>query len=516
MKLQLHTADSDIEHDDKSVQVSGSISGSITSYDCLPPDQSTMQHSGAFNVARNRPSTLYTETLEHSTSGESDSGEPEAREPRHEESRTRKSKSSGKCRPGELQPSARIRSHEQSRGEQFANSSSGFCLQPLMNSTIGSLPLNIWAILGLILVPVVMCYVYVVSSWATTPVDAVGFGSSTLWSAVCTYWNKTSSWALELTVCFFPMTAILSCHSSSTEINGVQARGVVNFNHTAGLFSQAAYSSLAGDAITQQLDLQHDFVSTILTGINQNYLPEPEGLYAALNELDNNIIPATLDSLYDFFPAVRNSETLIAGESKAFKTRLQQIQRKTKWRWLWMLDGNNWSASHDREFRTLLRKLCDRVDSIIKPREKESVEVKAALQNMKAKISTVRDQMIHNKNMLQNSKNEEQDRFHGKWRFSDKLNRISSSIENLSKTQETVSEGVTVVAGIINFVGGIRGEMKALRAIANSADLQFGEESIDGLILSLDSALNAFHARLDSKAQPQPNQIESGKDQGSA
>ncbi|KAI1198895.1 hypothetical protein F5X97DRAFT_322951 [Nemania serpens] len=236
-------------------------------------------------------------------------------------------------------------------------------------------------------------------------------------------------------------------------------------------------------------------------GVSQNYLPEPEGLYTALDELDKNIIPATLDSLYDFFPAMRNSETLIAGESKAFKTRLQQIRNKTKkqWQWPWALGGSSWSSSQEQEFRALLRKLCDRVDSIIEPREKESVQVKMALQNMKSKITTVRDQMIHNQRSLQSAKEEKRDKFLGKWRFSDQLDRISSSIESLDKTQETVSEGVTVVAGIINFVGGIRGEMRALRAIANSADLQFGEESIDGLILSLELALNAFHARLNSK-----------------
>ncbi|KAI1181535.1 hypothetical protein F5B17DRAFT_424930 [Nemania serpens] len=505
MKLQLATADPDIEHDEESVQASGLT----TPCRCHTPDESTiLQYSEAFNGAKKRPSDSFAKRPETSTSGEFDFGESKFAEPgleetRFEESRPVKSKPPGKWISDELQPIARIRSQARRSGEQFANYSRGFIPYPSLNFAIGPLPLNVWAILGLISALVAMYYVYVTSSSTGPPVTAVWLHSSTLWGALRTCWDTTYTWALEHTVCLFPMTAILSRNSFPNELVEVQTKEMVNFDHTAGLFIQAAYSSLAGDEITQELDLQHDFVSTILMGISQNYLPEPEGIYAALHELDNDIIPAALDGLYDFFPAVRNSESLTAGESRAPQTRPRQTRNKGKGRWLGTLGGSNWSASQEQEFRALLRKLCDRVDSIITPRERESVQVKSALQNMKAKISSVRDQMLHNQHVLQSSENEKRDQFLRKWRFSDSLQRISSSIENLGETQNTVSKGATVVANIINFVGGIRGEMRALRAIANSADLQFGEESIDGLISSLESALNAFHGRLNSKAQPQ-------------
>ncbi|KAI1117879.1 hypothetical protein F5Y14DRAFT_447821 [Nemania sp. NC0429] len=451
MKHQFSIADLDIGDDGESLQASGST----TSYECYTPDESTiLQHHGAFNGVQKPLPTSSAKIPEHPIPKERWLGELE---------------SPGKSQSSKFQCGAKVQSRDQSKivDEQSADSSPERpVLHSLANLLTGLRRSIIWAILGLILVFVVT-------------------DCSTPWSAVFAFWNRISSYAPEPTACLFPITVMSFCNSYSTEINRAQTKEMVDFSHTAGLFTQAAYSSLAGDAITQELDLQHDLVSTVLMGISRIYLPEPEGLHAALDDLDKNIIPAALDGLYDFFPAVRNSEILIAGESKAFITRLRQLQSKSKTGWLWMSDGSSWGASHDREFRALLRKLCDRVDSIIEPREKESVKVKMALQSMKATISTVRDQMLRNRKILLDSKIEKQDKLLGNWRYSDQLDRIDSSIEELNKTQDTVSEGVTVVAGIINFVSSIRGEMRALGAIANSADLQFGEDSIDGLILSL-------------------------------
>ncbi|KAI1198896.1 hypothetical protein F5X97DRAFT_322952 [Nemania serpens] len=253
MRCQPSTADSDVKRDPGLIQ----SSSSTTSYDCHTPDDDTIQHPGAFHGARKRASTLSTMRLGHSTSRDPDSGELEPREPKDGEFRPGNSKS-GTCKCGEFQSSARIQSHKQSKGEQLANASSRFIPRPPKNFTIGSLPSNIWAILGLVLVFVAIYLVYLVSSWTITPVATVWFRSSTLWGAVCTCWNKTSFWALQLTVYFFPMRAVVSGNSHSTDVGGAEAKNIVNFDHTAGLFIQAAYSSLAGDAITQELDLQHD------------------------------------------------------------------------------------------------------------------------------------------------------------------------------------------------------------------------------------------------------------------